>query len=92
MKQKMYFVRLLLVTFALLMSFVAAANYAEAKTANEINASVNAAMNRFYKQVDGAKEFMDQAKGYDPGTCHPHLVFIHPYSIHILPWNNNPLA
>ena len=37
-------------------------NYAEAKTAGEINASVNAALNRFYKQVGGAKEFMAQAK------------------------------
>jgi lipid-binding SYLF domain-containing protein len=38
------------------------ATYAEAKTAGEINASVNAALNRFYKQVGGAKEFMSQAK------------------------------
>jgi len=36
--------------------------YAEAKTANEINASVNEAINRFYKQVEGAREFMAQAK------------------------------
>jgi lipid-binding SYLF domain-containing protein len=62
MKKNIYCVRLLFVTFTLLMSFIIVANYAEAKTANEINASVNAAMNRFYKQVDGAKEFMAQAK------------------------------
>jgi lipid-binding SYLF domain-containing protein len=62
MKKNINFARLLFVTFTLLMSFIIVANYAEAKTANEINASVNAAMNRFYKQVDGAKEFMAQAK------------------------------
>jgi lipid-binding SYLF domain-containing protein len=62
MKQRMFFVRFLFVTLALLVSFIIVANYAEAKTAKEINASVNAAMNRFYKQVDGAKEFMAQAK------------------------------
>jgi lipid-binding SYLF domain-containing protein len=62
MKQKMYFVRLLPVMFSLLIAFVILANYAEAKTTNEINVSVNEAINRFYKQVDGAKEFMAQAK------------------------------
>lgn len=62
MKRKMCFIRLLSVTFALLMSFITVTNYAEAKTAKEINVSVNEAMNRFYKQVDGAKEFMAQAK------------------------------
>ena len=62
MKQKMYFVRVLSVTFALLMLCVTIATSAEAKTASEINASVNASMNRFYKQVNGAKEFMAQAK------------------------------
>jgi lipid-binding SYLF domain-containing protein len=62
MKQKTYFFRFLSAAFVLLLSFVTITNYAEAKTANEINSSVNAAMNRFYKQVDGAKEFMAQAK------------------------------
>jgi lipid-binding SYLF domain-containing protein len=62
MKQKMCCIRMLSVMFAFFMAFVVLANYAEAKTAKEINASVNAAMNRFYKQVDGAKEFMAQAK------------------------------
>jgi len=43
------------------MSFVILANRAEAASANEINSSVNEAINRFYKQVDGSKEFMAQA-------------------------------
>jgi lipid-binding SYLF domain-containing protein len=50
------------VMLALIMAFVILTNCAEAASANEINASVNAAMNRFYKQVDGAKEFIGQAK------------------------------
>jgi lipid-binding SYLF domain-containing protein len=62
MKQKMYFVMFLSVTFALLMLCVTIVTSAEAKTANEINVSVNAALNRFYVQVGGAKEFMAQAK------------------------------
>lgn len=62
MKQKHYVTRILSVMFALFMAFVIFTQYAEAKTAKEINASVNAAMNRFYKQVGGAKEFMAQAK------------------------------
>jgi len=62
MKQRMYCIRMLAVTCALLITVLVVTNYAEAKTAGEINASVNAAMNRFYKQVDGAKEFMAQAK------------------------------
>jgi len=62
MKQRMFFIRMLSVMFGLLMSFVILANYAEAASANEINVSVNESINRFYKQVDGAKEFMAQAK------------------------------
>jgi len=62
MKQTMYSVRVLAIVFTLLISFFTLRQYADAKTAGEINASVNAAMNRFYKQVDGAKEFMAQAK------------------------------
>ena len=34
-----------------------------AATANEIDASVNASLNRFVKQVNGAQEFLDSAKG-----------------------------
>jgi lipid-binding SYLF domain-containing protein len=34
-----------------------------AKTAGEIDASVNAAIERFYKQVDGAREFVKSSKG-----------------------------
>ena len=62
MKQRIYFVRMLSVMFVLLMSFAMLAHYAEAKSANEINVSVDEAMSRFYKQVDGAKEFMAKAK------------------------------
>ena len=62
MKQRVYSMRVLTVTCALLISFLVIASYAEAKTAGEINASVTAALNRFYKQVDGAKEFAAQAK------------------------------
>jgi lipid-binding SYLF domain-containing protein len=58
----MYSVRILAIVFTLLVSFFAITQYAEAKTAGEINASVNAALNRFYRQVGGAKEFMAQAK------------------------------
>jgi len=48
--------------FALLMASVIYAQYAEAKTANEIDAIVNEAINRFSKQVDGAEELMSQAE------------------------------
>jgi len=34
-----------------------------AATANEIDASVNASLDRFVKQVNGAREFLDSAKG-----------------------------
>jgi lipid-binding SYLF domain-containing protein len=61
-KQKVYCVRMVSVMFAVLMVSIILANYAEAASAKEINVSVNAAMNRFYKHVDGAKEFMAQAK------------------------------
>jgi lipid-binding SYLF domain-containing protein len=39
------------------------AGSAFAKTAEEIDASVNAALDRFYKQVAGAREFVKSAKG-----------------------------
>ena len=39
------------------------AGSAFAKTAAEIDASVNAALDRFYKQVAGAREFVKSAKG-----------------------------
>jgi lipid-binding SYLF domain-containing protein len=41
----------------------AAAEVAFAKTAGEINASVNACLDRFYKQVKGGKELAGKAKG-----------------------------
>ena len=62
MKNRTYFVRFMFVTLAFVVVCATFATYAEAKTAGEINASVNAALNRFYKQVGGAKEFMSQAK------------------------------
>jgi lipid-binding SYLF domain-containing protein len=62
MKNRAYFVRFMFVTLAFFVVCATFATYAEAKTAGEINASVNAALNRFYKQVGGAKEFMSQAK------------------------------
>jgi lipid-binding SYLF domain-containing protein len=40
-----------------------AAESAWAKTAQEINASVNASLDRFYKQVKGGKEMAAKAKG-----------------------------
>jgi lipid-binding SYLF domain-containing protein len=54
--------RVLAIVLALLVTSFAITQFAEAKTTGEINASVNAALNRFYKQVDGGKEFAAQAK------------------------------
>jgi lipid-binding SYLF domain-containing protein len=62
MKNRAYFVRFMFIALAFFVVCATFATYAEAKTAGEINASVNAALNRFYKQVGGAKEFMSQAK------------------------------
>jgi lipid-binding SYLF domain-containing protein len=62
MKNRAYFVRFMFIALAFFVVCATFATYAEAKTAGEINASVNAALNRFYKQVGGAKEFMFQAK------------------------------
>lgn len=62
MKQSMFCIRVLSVTFALLILCATLGASVEAKTAKEINVSVNEALNRFYKQVDGGKEFMAQAK------------------------------
>ena len=62
MKKKGYWIRMVSVIFVLLIASLAVTQYAEAASAAEINASVNEAINRFYKQVDGAKEFMAQAK------------------------------
>jgi lipid-binding SYLF domain-containing protein len=62
MRHVMNSFKVLAIVLALLVSSFAITQYAEAKTAGEINASVNAALNRFYKQVGGAKEFMAQAK------------------------------
>lgn len=62
MKQSGYWIRMVIVVFALFMVSVTRAEYAEAASAAEINASVNEAITRFYKEVDDAKEFMAQAK------------------------------
>ena len=37
--------------------------FSYAATASEIDASVNASLDRFVKEVKGAKEFLDAAKG-----------------------------
>ncbi len=47
----------------LVMIFAVTAESAWAKTAQEINASVNACLDRFYKQVKGGKEMAAKAKG-----------------------------
>ena len=62
MKHGIGFMRFLSILVAIIMVSGIIATYAEAKTAGEINASVNAALNRFYRQIGGAKEFMAQAK------------------------------
>lgn len=54
-------VLVLVLCFTFAMSLIAAVSYA--KTKGEINASVNAAMNRFKKQVKGANEYLKIAKG-----------------------------
>jgi lipid-binding SYLF domain-containing protein len=51
----------MMVCFTVMFSLVAAV--AQAKTKSEINASVNAAMDRFKKQVKGANEYLKVAKG-----------------------------
>ena len=46
---------------ALIMGILTVSSYAA--TANEIDANVNASLDRFVKEVKGAKEFLDAAKG-----------------------------
>ena len=48
---------------AVVLMVSAAADMALAKTAKEIDASVNACLDRFYKQVNGGKEMAGKAKG-----------------------------
>jgi lipid-binding SYLF domain-containing protein len=62
MIRKVYCIGMLSVLFALFITSIIFADYAEAASANGINVSVNEAINRFYKQVNGAREFMAQAK------------------------------
>jgi len=52
-----------LVTWIIIGFGTVAATAAHAATAKEINASVDVALERFYKQVQGAKEFAKTAKG-----------------------------
>jgi lipid-binding SYLF domain-containing protein len=48
---------------AVVLMVSAGVDVAAAKTAKEINASVNACLDRFYKQVNGGKELAGKAKG-----------------------------
>ncbi len=57
-----------IVVSAVVMAFalaggIFAVERAYAKTAKEINASVDVALDRFYKEIKGAKEFANTAKG-----------------------------
>jgi lipid-binding SYLF domain-containing protein len=56
-------VRLLAMALAAVLLTGVAAESVWAKTAQEINASVNACLDRFYKQVKGGKEMAGKAKG-----------------------------
>jgi lipid-binding SYLF domain-containing protein len=56
-------IRLATLFLAAFMIVGAAADSAWAKTAKEIDASVNACLERFYKQVKGGKEMAAKAKG-----------------------------
>jgi len=60
MKQAGVRIFLVMCVFAIIGIF-SIASYAA--TANEIDANVNASLNRFVKQVNGAQEFLDSAKG-----------------------------
>ena len=57
-KQRSLWILLLIMVFSVLL-----ANNLFAKTAKEIDASVDVAIERFYKQVKGAKEFVKASKG-----------------------------
>jgi lipid-binding SYLF domain-containing protein len=48
---------------AVVLMLSASVDVVSAKTAQEINASVNACLDRFYKQVKGGKEITGKAKG-----------------------------
>jgi len=52
---------LFVVCMAVIIGILPVSSYAA--TANEIDASVNASLNRFVKEVKGAQEFLDAAKG-----------------------------
>jgi lipid-binding SYLF domain-containing protein len=56
-------VRLLALALAAVLITGVAADSVGAKTAKEIDASVNACLNRFYQQVQGGKEIAAKAKG-----------------------------
>jgi lipid-binding SYLF domain-containing protein len=46
-----------------LLSTLSLSGVSEARTAQEIDASVNAALDRFYKQVGGSRDLLQRAKG-----------------------------
>ena len=52
---------LFVVCLAVIIGILPVSSYAA--TANEIDASVNASLDRFVKEVKGAQEFLDAAKG-----------------------------
>jgi lipid-binding SYLF domain-containing protein len=52
-----------IVCIVAIIGIFSASSYAATATANEINASVNASLDRFVKEVKGAQEFLDAAKG-----------------------------
>ncbi len=56
-------IKAVVLLLAAVMVVGAAAENAWAKTAKEINASVNACLDRFYKQVKGGREMAAKAKG-----------------------------
>jgi lipid-binding SYLF domain-containing protein len=59
------------ILFFMLVFSIFSANNLSAKTAKEIDASVDVAIERFYKQVKGAEEFVKASKGM---LVMPHVV------------------
>jgi lipid-binding SYLF domain-containing protein len=63
MKNRLGFGKVALVVAAVILLGMGASEVAWAKTAKEINANVNACLDRFYRQVPGSKEAAAKAKG-----------------------------
>lgn len=55
--------RIAIVPLVLLLQYSIGMNVSSAATAKEIDASVKACMDRFYKEVDGATEYIKASKG-----------------------------